>query len=82
MGTVTASAAGDRAAVELSDDGPGVPPDKLPRIFERFCRPGSQGTRGSGLGLAIAAGIAAAHGGTGEGSKSQKSASPAGSPSR
>src|SRR2546429_554948 len=46
--------------------GPGAPPDKLPHIFERFYRAGSQGTRGSGLGLAIAAEIAAAHGGTAE----------------
>ena len=65
-GTITASAAGDRVAVEVGDDGPGVPPDKLPHIFERFYRAGSQGTRGSGLGLAIAAEIAAAHGGTAE----------------
>ena len=64
VGTVTASAAGGRIAIEVSDDGPGVPPDKLPHIFERFYRAGSQGKRGSGLGLAIAAEIAAAHGGT------------------
>src|SRR6516164_1853957 len=63
VGTITASAAGDRVVVEVSDDGPGVPPDKLPHIFERFYRAASQGTRGSGLGLAIAAEIAAAHGG-------------------
>jgi two-component system OmpR family sensor kinase len=63
-GTITASAAGDRVTVEVSDDGPGVPPDKLPHIFERFYRAGRQRTKGSGLGLAIAAEIAAAHGGT------------------
>jgi len=66
VGTITASAAGDRVAIEVGDDGPGVPPDKLPHIFERFYRAGSLGTRGSGLGLAIAAEIAAAHGGTAE----------------
>jgi signal transduction histidine kinase len=64
VGTITASAAWDRVVVEVSDDGPGVPPDKLPHIFERFYRAASQGTRGSGLGLAIAAEVAAAHGGT------------------
>ena len=55
VGTITASAAGDRVVVEVSDDGPGVPPDKLPHIFERFYRAASQGTRGSGLGLAVTA---------------------------
>jgi len=66
VGTIAATTTGDRVAIEVSDDGPGVPPDKLPHIFERFYRAGSQGTRGSGLGLAIAAEIAAAHGGTAE----------------
>jgi len=70
VGTITASAAaaGGHVAIEVSDDGPGVPPDKLPHIFERFYRAGNAGSRpsrpGSGLGLAIAAEIAAAHGGT------------------
>ena len=66
VGTIIATAAGGRVAIEVSDDGPGVPPDKLPHIFERFYRAASQGTRGSGLGLAITAEIAAAHGGTAE----------------
>jgi two-component system OmpR family sensor kinase len=66
IGTITATSVCGRVAIEVSDDGPGVPPDKLPHIFERFYRAGSQGTRGSGLGLAIAAEIAAAHGGTAE----------------
>jgi two-component system OmpR family sensor kinase len=65
VGTITASAAGDRVTIEVSDDGPGVPLDKLPHIFERFYRAGARpGRPGSGLGLAIAAEIASAHGGT------------------
>jgi two-component system, OmpR family, sensor kinase len=64
-GTITASAAGGTITLEVSDDGPGVPPDRLPHIFERFYRAGARPSRpGSGLGLAIAAEIAAAHGGT------------------
>jgi two-component system, OmpR family, sensor kinase len=54
-----------RVVVEVSDDGPGVPADKLPRIFDRFYRAGaSSRRRGSGLGLAIVSQTAAAHQGT------------------
>jgi signal transduction histidine kinase len=43
-----------RPAVEVIDTGPGIPPDLLGRVFDRFFRvPGSQ-AQGSGLGLAIA----------------------------
>ena len=51
-----------RVVVEVSDDGPGVPADKLPRIFDRFYRAGAASRRpGSGLGLAIVRQVAAAH---------------------
>jgi two-component system, OmpR family, sensor kinase len=64
VGTITACESGGRVSIEVSDDGPGVPPDKLPHIFERFYRVGARaGSPGSGLGLAIAAEIASAHGG-------------------
>jgi two-component system, OmpR family, sensor kinase len=64
QGTITADEAGGRVSIEVSDDGPGVPPGKLPHIFERFYRAGARaGSPGSGLGLAIAAEIASAHGG-------------------
>lgn len=44
---------GSEVALEVEDDGPGIPPAERDRVFERFYRvPGTGGT-GSGLGLAI-----------------------------
>jgi two-component system, OmpR family, sensor kinase len=64
-GSITAARDDDLVVIEVSDDGPGVPPDKLPHIFERFYRAGAGSDRpGAGLGLAIAAEIASTHGGT------------------
>lgn len=58
--------AGDKAIrFSVSDTGPGIPPQFLGRIFERFFRvPGQPGGGGVGLGLAIAKDIVEAHGGT------------------
>jgi two-component system OmpR family sensor kinase len=53
---------GERVALSVEDDGPGVPADMRERIFERFVR-GDDDERGSGLGLAICRAIARAHGG-------------------
>ena len=47
-------AAGDKVVVEIVDSGPGIPPDLLPRVFDRFFRIEGSDTEGSGLGLAIA----------------------------
>jgi two-component system OmpR family sensor kinase len=40
--------------VEFTDTGPGIPPEMLERVFDRFYRVLGTGTQGSGLGLAIA----------------------------
>ena len=55
---------GTHAEVQVKDTGPGIPPDTLPHIFERFYRVNDRSVMGgTGLGLAIASRIAKAHGG-------------------
>ncbi|HEY4321747.1 MAG TPA: ATP-binding protein [Gemmatimonadales bacterium] len=51
------------ALIELEDDGPGIPSELLPRIFDPFVTTKGP-ARGTGLGLAICYGIIADHGGT------------------
>ncbi len=52
------------AVLTVEDDGPGIPPELEPRVFDRFVRGAGTGTRGSGLGLAIVRAVAESHGGT------------------
>jgi signal transduction histidine kinase len=49
--------------ISVEDDGPGIRPDDLPHVFDRFWRAADAPTGGTGLGLAIAAWIAEHHGG-------------------
>jgi two-component system sensor histidine kinase BaeS len=66
-GTVTIRTREDGASavLEVEDTGVGIPPDELPRIFDRFWRgQAAAQTSGSGIGLAVAAELVWAHGGS------------------
>jgi len=58
--------AGNQPELTVANTGPGIPPDLLPRVFERFVRGARTRTpdsEGSGLGLSIVKWIVEAHGG-------------------
>jgi len=63
---VSAARVGDAIEIRVADDGPGVPPEHVERIFDRFYRVDpsrSRSTGGAGLGLAIAKQLVELHGG-------------------
>src|SRR6185312_11079498 len=61
---VTAQPWGDMVRIAVSDDGPGIAPDQIPRIFDRYWHLAQRESRqGAGLGLYIAKGIVENHGG-------------------
>ena len=64
---VTAALEGEQLRIDFLDSGPGVEPEQLTRLFERFYRGEASRNRasgGAGLGLAICHSIALAHGGS------------------
>jgi signal transduction histidine kinase len=65
--TITAERAEGQVIVAVTDTGPGIPPDQISRIFERFYQVDKSRARtqakGAGLGLAICKELAEAHGG-------------------
>ena len=65
---ISARVEGNEMVVSVADRGPGIPPDDLARIFDKFYRVKSIRTKspqapGSGLGLAVSRGMVEAHGG-------------------
>lgn len=61
--TLTGQVVGDEVQIDLNDNGPGIPEDVLPHLFERFHRGDHPDIPGTGLGLAICRGLVQAHGG-------------------
>jgi two-component system OmpR family sensor kinase len=64
--TVGLAPARDGVALTVVDDGPGIPADLLPHVFERFARGSASRSReigSTGLGLSIVDAVVAAHGG-------------------
>ena len=66
--TLNAEPDGDRVRITIADTGPGIPPEHLPHVFDRFykadaSRAGTRVPSGSGLGLSIVRAIVLRHGG-------------------
>jgi len=61
---ITLSRSGRNASIRVEDSGCGIPPDKIPRIFERFYRADpSRDAPGHGLGLAMVDAVVTSYGG-------------------
>jgi signal transduction histidine kinase len=62
--TVRVAPSADAAHLAVEGEGPGLRPEDMPHVFDRFWRARGAPAGGTGLGLAIAAWIAERHGGT------------------
>ena len=65
--TVTARGLGEYLEIKVEDNGVGIPPEELPKIFNKFYRvkhPKTRNVMGTGLGLAIVKAVVEAHHGT------------------
>ena len=65
--TITARTLGETMEIKVADRGVGIPPEELPKIFDKFYRvkhPKTRKVMGTGLGLSIVKGIVEAHHGT------------------
>jgi signal transduction histidine kinase len=60
--SISADRSSDGVTIEVGDTGPGVPPDRLEQVFQRFVK--ASDSTGTGLGLSIARDLVEAHGGT------------------
>jgi two-component system sensor histidine kinase MtrB len=61
---VSAARSDGELRVTIEDRGPGIAPEFVGRVFERFTRGATESSEGAGLGLSIAQSFARAHGGT------------------
>lgn len=61
--TLSARSTGDLVEIEVSDTGPGIPPDQLSHVFDRYWQREDNGKGSVGLGLTIVKGVVDAHGG-------------------
>jgi PAS domain S-box-containing protein len=60
---VSVDADADSVCISVADNGPGIAPEQVPHLFDRYWQANRADRRGVGLGLSIVKGIAEAHGG-------------------
>jgi signal transduction histidine kinase len=60
---ITATGGSDEVSFVVEDNGPGIPADDVPHVFDRFWQAGKTARGGTGLGLTIAKAMVEAHGG-------------------